>query len=420
MTGNTLNTVYDFWDGDKPIPNGKVHYPEKHFWDIKDFVQSYINSLTKVDKICINNSRISDVYKNPNVKYYYFICHATMDIDEIVKDNLIICDEIKKCLNFCVNFNLVFFSQYESDSENGFKVLNNSDYPKSQIYLINNNYKLNEYVNKHDSEINICSIMYLPFVISTTLKNMGGTEFTFDRKEKLFMCFNRGQKIQRNSLLAFMYRNNLLSDTNWSFIPLYRVDYGIEDYTKIFEYDDIKNYETEIKILNDLKVKVSDHERTELSFNEKNEITILDPKYAHLLSPPEFPLNYINSYINIVTETKFLDNENVIQISEKSFKPFYYYQFPMILATHHHIKSLKEKYNFDFFDDVIDHSYDNEPNQKKRFDLFVKEIKRLHDNKENIIEFYRNNHHRFIRNKNKMIGIKNDKSDYLFFKTLLS
>jgi hypothetical protein len=91
----------------------------------------------------------------------------------------------------------------------------------------------------------------------------------------------------------------------------------------------------------------------------------------------------------------------------------------MILATHHHIKSIKEKYNFDFFDDVIDHSYDNEPNQKKRFNLFVNEIKRLHDNKENLIEFYRNNKHRFERNKNKFIAIANNKSDYNFFKSLV-
>ena len=31
--------------------------------------------------------------------------------------------------------------------------------------------------------------------------------------------------------------------------------------------------------------------------------------------------------------SNFLDKENVIQITEKSFKPFFYYQFPIILAT---------------------------------------------------------------------------------------
>jgi hypothetical protein len=91
----------------------------------------------------------------------------------------------------------------------------------------------------------------------------------------------------------------------------------------------------------------------------------------------------------------------------------------MILASHHHIESLKQKYGFDFFDDVIDHSYDNEPNQKKRFNLFANEVKRLHDNKENLIEFYRNNQLRFETNKNKVISIMNNYSDYTFFRSLI-
>jgi F0F1-type ATP synthase delta subunit len=92
----------------------------------------------------------------------------------------------------------------------------------------------------------------------------------------------------------------------------------------------------------------------------------------------------------------------------------------MILATHHHIKSLKEKYDFDFFEDLIDHSYDNEPDQKKRFKLFIDEIKRLYENKENLIEFYKNNQQRFEDNKNKVIDIGKNKSDYYFIKTLLN
>ena len=416
-----LNVVYDCWDGDNPILNGKTHYPTTHFWDIEEFVNTYINSFSGIqNKIEATPCRISEVYENPNQKYYYFICHATINIDEIIRDNKIITDEIKQCLRSCNNFNLVFFSHHEADNEEGFKLLNNSDLPKTQIYLINNNFKLNEYVTKHNSQIRIYPVMYLPIVVSSTLLNFGGTEFNSDKKEKFFMCFNRGQKIHRYSLLSFMLKNNLLDDTNWSLIPNYFVVYDFENYSKIFDLDDFKYYENEIQVLNNLKLKISDYEKTELSFNERNEITVLNPKYKNILLPPEIPENYINSYVNLVTETKFLDNENVIQISEKSFKPFFYYQFPMILATHHHIKAMKEKYDFDFFDDVIDHSYDNEPDQKKRFKLFVNEVKRLHDNKENLIEFYRNNQVRFEINKNKVISIMNNDSDYIFFRSLIN
>jgi hypothetical protein len=416
-----LNLVYDYWDGNNPILNGKIQYPNKFFWDIEEFVNSYINSFSgSQSKITVKNCKISEVYENPNQKYYYFIGHASISIDEIIKDNKIITDEIKQCLRSCDNFNLVFFSHHESDNENGFKILNRSDLPKKQIYLANNNYKLNEYVNDYNSQIKIHSVMYLPVVVSSTLYDLSDTKFSFDKKERFFMCFNRGPKIHRYSLLVFMLKHNLLDDSNWSFIPNFFSIYNFENYNQIFDLEDFKFYENEIQVLNNLKLKISDYEKTQLSFDDNNEITVLNPKYKNVLLPPEIPENYINSYVNLVTETKFLDNENVIQISEKSFKPFFYYQFPMILATHHHIKAMREKYDLDFFDDVIDHSYDNEPNQKKRFNLFVNEVKRLHDNKENLIEFYRNNQLRFEINKNKVISIMNNYSDYTFFRSLIN
>ena len=106
-----LNLVYDYWDGDKPIPNGKIQYPNKHFWDIEEFVNLYINSFSDIGcEIRPKSCKLSEVYENSNQKYYYFICHATMNIEEIIKDGLIVSDEIKNCLMSCNNFNLVFFS----------------------------------------------------------------------------------------------------------------------------------------------------------------------------------------------------------------------------------------------------------------------------------------------------------------------
>lgn len=421
MTKSKLNIVYDKWDGDNPIPNGKVYYPNHYFWDIEDFVLTYLNAFSESrNGISIYRYKIQDVYLNPNQKFYYFIGHANANISDMMKDGFIITDEIKSCLINCSNFNLVFFSHHDSDDESGFISLNETDLPKKQIYIINNNYKLNEYIHKHNSQINVYNIMYLPVVVSFTLVNFGGFEFNPERKEKFFMCFNRSQKLHRFSLLMFMLKNNFLDDTNWSLIPHHKVNYNSEMYDQIFEEGEIKNYTNEIKVLNDINLKMSDYEKSEFTFNENNEIIVLNPKHKNVLLPPEIPTNYINSYVNVVTETKFFDAENVVQISEKSFKPFFYYQFPMILATHHHIKSMKEKYDFDFFDDLIDHSYDNEPNQKKRFSLFVNELKRLHNQKEKLIGFYRHNRERFERNKNKVIEIMNNTSDFDFFQQFLN
>ena len=57
-----------------------------------------------------------------------------------------------------------------------------SDLPKKQIYLINNNYKLNEYVSDYNSQIKVYSVMYLPVVVSATLYDLSGTKFSFDKK----------------------------------------------------------------------------------------------------------------------------------------------------------------------------------------------------------------------------------------------
>jgi hypothetical protein len=80
---------------------------------------------------------------------------------------------------------------------------------------------------------------------------------------------------------------------------------------------------------------------------------------------------------------------------------------------------MKELYDYDFFDDIINHEYDSEPNFKKRLYMFVEEIKRLNQNKEQIKEFYRNNQQRFIDNKNKVLKMLSDTSDFTFFKNLI-
>lgn len=416
--GDILNLVYDKWDNNLPIFNGKFHYPNKHFWDIEEYLQFYVNSFVELnERFAIIQNKIDDVYENPNKKFYYFIGHSSINLSQIIEEGLILTDEILNCLKNCKNFNIVFFTNHECDSEDGFEKLNNLDVNKEQIYVVNNNYKLQDYVIKYNSKINICSTEYLPIVVSLSLQRDIGTEFTVKQKEKFFMCFNRGPKLHRYATLIFLDKHKLLGDTNWSFIPTHDVNYQ-KNYNDIFSYGDLNYYKTEIEKFTLLKLKVSDYEVNDLEFNEKNEIKILNPRYIKALSPPDMPHNYENSYFNIVTETQFLDN-SVIHITEKSIKPFFYYQFPLILSTYHHTKALKERYDLDFFDDVIDHSYDDEIDNKIRFKKFTQELKRLYDNKKELIDFYNKNQIRFQNNKNKIINIGKNKSDYLFIKNLL-
>jgi hypothetical protein len=49
----------------------------------------------------------------------------------------------------------------------------------------------------------------------------------------------------------------------------------------------------------------------------------------------------------------------------------------------------------------------------------MSEIKRIHENKEFFIEFYKNNEHRFIANRNFIKNYEN-KDDTIFFKKLIN
>ena len=125
--------------------------------------------------------------------------------------------------------------------------------------------------------------------------------------------------------------------------------------------------------------------------------------------------SYTNSYINIVTESKFNFIDNDIHITEKSFKPFYYFQIPIFLATYNHVKMIRNEYEFDLFDDLIDHSYDDEIDDIKRFHMVLNEIKRLSNMKEEICKYYKNNINRILHNSNYVTNYTKKKIDERYF-----
>jgi hypothetical protein len=168
----------------------------------------------------------------------------------------------------------------------------------------------------------------------------------------------------------------------------------------------------------DMNFKLSDYESLIYSYENNYESKRnLVGEITHV----ENTKTYLNSYVNVTTESVFNRFINTIHISEKSYKPFFYYQFPIFVASNGHVRKMKEEYGLDFFDDIIDHSYDNEPDHKKRLVMIIDEIKRINDNKDLFTEFYRNNQDRFENNKKIIIDLMNRyiEKDYLFFENLI-
>jgi hypothetical protein len=420
-----FNLVYDKWDDEKgvPYPNLKLDYPNRHFCDSWNLIKHYIDDTSYTDKFRQKTCTMSEVYENPSQNYYYIINHGGYFISHFFEDGIVpFIDRVVNCLKNCSNFYVMFLTEHEPDCEDSFiKILNfvrDNDINESQIYVVNNNYKLSEYKEKHLSKINVHTIRFVPHSSTKVLEKIGGCNFKPTKEGKFFQLFNKSPKIHRYALLCLLKKHNLLDQINWSLVPGYDCRPIDSYYYPLFSKEDIDTLEEEMKYFNELHFKKSDYEVEKDWFNEFSEVNNKDfPIWMHT---PEYPKNYENTYVNIITESMFLDSNNNIHISEKTFKPFYYYQIPLILSTHNHIKMVKLKYDLDFYDDLIDHSYDNEPNQRKRLDMFVNEIKRLNNMKNELIYFYQNNKIRFEENKNKVINVlKIVDEDYKFFDSLI-
>jgi hypothetical protein len=247
---------------------------------------------------------------------------------------------------------------------------------------------------------------------------MGGNEYIENKDGKFFMCFNKSPKVHRYALLCYLKKYNLLDNINWSLVPTWNSQPIGDFYKKIFDENERNELFKEIEYFYNIDIKRSDYEEDKGWFNPYQDINTSEfPIWLHI---PEYMKNYESSYVNIITESMFLDELNNIHISEKSFRPFFYFQFPIILSTSGHIRKMKDKYGFDFYEDIINHSYDDEPNQSVRLEMVVKEIKRLNGIKIRLIDYYKNNKERFELNKQKVIKVLDTVNvDYKFFESLI-
>ena len=430
MTKN-FNIVYENWKGDEPISNWVDIFPKRNLKDPYYLIQHYINDTEFENKFNLRRCNFDDVINASNENFYYFVNYGVGDLCELFENQEFgkpvqqlnpITDKLKNFIRDNQNFNMVFLTEHEPDNEEGFRILNNyindNNLNAKQFFVINNNSKIKDYNQKYNSEINTYTLNFIPHSSTKVLVRIGGCEFNTERKGKFFMCFNKSPKSHRYALLCLLKKNNILENTNWSLVPSWNCNFDESYLRSTFSNNELKMIKTEIDYFGKIDIKRSDFEDDKGWFNRFSNINRDSlPIWQQI---PEHLETFLSSYVNIVTESMFKDVNNNIHISEKSFRPFYYYQIPVILSTHGHIKTLKEKYGFDFYDDIVNHSYDDEPDQKTRLIKLVAEVARLNNNKEKIVEFFKNNKERFESNKQKVIEVLNVvNQDYLYFESLI-
>jgi hypothetical protein len=310
----------------------------------------------------------------------------------------------------------LFITLHESDSPDAVQTITNYikslGIEESDVTLCTGNELLDINKQKVSSGINTYTNDIIPRVISESMILCGEHPYEIDR-ENIFQCYNRAEKSHRTATSVFLYKDNLLKYTDFSLRTLNKISNNI--FEGLYNWNGIVDSK-EQNLFNNKLIELS---------NEYNSKPIIS-KYENFefdKNGPQHNLTYKHnlykhSYINIVTETQY-EWDGIIHITEKSLQPLWFYQLPIIIATPHHIKRMRELYDFDWFDDFINHSYDSIENHKVRFHKIRREILRLSKMESEIKEFFKDNQKRFEHNRKVIKEISKSKKDYNFFQNLI-
>lgn len=404
--GNILNLVFDnFKDDGRPLPN------LSHLnINADNMILPFYITVMPPPEIKVNYCKINEIVMDEI--YYYFI-HFNENLYD--GTNWEIPLHVENILRTKKNLRVVFYNEHESFSNPKkyyTELVNTIRYKKlneSFFYLVNNCSELYDLKKEYPSNINVFKTNYLVELLSKYTTVNTNVDDIITEKKFIFLCQNRRPKPHRFTLLTLLDMKDLLSSPDlidWS------LTYGVTD---SYNFNS-ENFGGEF-LLNDASFKTSFNNIREkkICYHETNNNWFHDEKffdaYHHITIK-----THQESYINIVTESHFgIDS---VHITEKSFKPFYYFQLPLFVSTSNHVKYLKKEHDLYLFDDIIDHSYDNEKDKFKRLHMIVDEVKRLSKEKENIKKYYKDNISKLVHNHEYVKNYKNNKQMDNFFLSL--
>lgn len=240
-------------------------------------------------------------------------------------------------------------------------------------------------------------------------------DYIINKKYK-FLSLNRRLNIQRFLLLINLY-NDIQNNSSISFDK----NLIIEDLEKILNKNDFPNFlnENEKSLFNNAKEKFDLLPQNRFIDTEKLNST---NGYDHTAWSP-----FKDSWISLVTETSFFHQNDFL--SEKTWKPIWYFQPFIVTGRPYTLKYMKEL-GYKTFDWLFDESYDLILNNGERIDFIIKEIKRVNaipfeelkelilNNREtlihnhNLLEKYGNNRKYF---EEKLIDILNNNINFVYY-----
>ena len=221
-------------------------------------------------------------------------------------------------------------------------------------------------------------------------------------RNKKFLCFNRIIQKYHRYRLFFDWGKNDFSDSYFSFLNKY--DNGSVGYDMDIEIQNHYGINYCQNMFDKLPIELDTQ-------NVKREGKIVEWSRTHNNFKKEL---FLNSCINIVTETSFQDNE--LFISEKILKPIIGYQPFIVLGPQYYLKELK-KLGFKTFDSIWDESYDNEEDFKKRYEKVLKLVLKINEKDiSEVNEMYKSVKDICIYNRNHIKKLNNNSLTKIFKK----
>lgn len=414
--------------------NGTEVLPSSNFMNFKNLIVHYLHQYATIGPFDIKEHFMRNDYStDSNKKYFYGICPQNLTFSTLAKfdfgipkDSL---QDIQNNKNFFVIITMEHEPIHEEDIiqvtkkakelglENRVLCLTNNAYTKELFETIGNGISIGYKIN------------FLDWSTRHILTHLEIGDIQENKNGKLFLCRNRNAKPHRLSLIYKLLEKGYMNEINYSYVPEFFPNNVtmLGDmkmvYSLVLTEEEVEEKFEEIQEIYQ-RIKIDDIEEEYNVIGEGNIFENSHIQNRRLFMVPEIPSSFHESYLNIVTESCFESNtrhKKIIHPSEKSFRPYMYYQIPLFVATYNHVKYLRETYNFDMFDDLINHSYDDEFDDKKRLSLIIDEIGRLIENKDKVIEFYKNNVSRIKKNKEIFLKVSQElrEKDVLFLKEFI-
>lgn len=184
--------------------------------------------------------------------------------------------------------------------------------------------------------------------------------FNKDTRPYKSVCYNRVVRPHRMNILAHMRNKGLLEQSIHS-MGGHSPRCAGREYNREGLFDYLQN---DLNYLNEYNGFITPIDEEDINLDENQANTIFRP-------------HGMKSYFHIVTETVPAIQDDVVFVTEKSYKPFMLMQPFIQFGNYHNVKYLRHK-GYRVFDEWIDHSYDDEPDKILRLKMFLDELDRLH------------------------------------------